>query len=380
MRLAVALAAALLVAACSQGRTRLRVEQNFGRNVPRCIAVVPLENLSLTSFGGVAMGELLAQELDRSRQFVALEPGGYRHLTQNLDVGGVISGNPEALQLLRKELGLEGVVVGTVSEYWYTDDPEVYRDKQPSVTFTARLLDTADGRLVWTATMSRTPGSGIGHLSLLSAVASEVAEDLVREIAEKFTPETSYRFNLNPLQSACKFEELVVSGQIPGRSVAAKPRATVSGSAAASAQPAPAAAEAGALSEAAKALVDRLQRGEPFVLRGVGFDFESHELTPESEAVLATVGELLRAYPDLSIAAIAHTDNMGDPDELQSLSLKYAETIRDVLMQKQGAAAPQIVVRGRGGAEPLLPNINRRNRQINRRIELQLVQAPGGGW
>jgi len=32
------------------------------------------------------------------------------------------------------------------------------------------------------------------------------------------------------------------------------------------------------------------------------------------------------------------------------------------------------------GAEPLLPNINRRNRQINRRVELQLATAPGGGW
>lgn len=352
--------------------------------MPRCIAVAPFENLSLTSFGGIAVSELLAQELERTRQFVVLEPGAYQHLTQNLNVIGAASADKNALAALKTELGLDGIVIGTVSEYWYTDDPEVYRDKQPSVTFSARMLDTSDGRMVWTATMSKTPGSGRSHLALLSSAGSDVAAELAQMLSEHFTPETSYRFNVSPQQSACKFEELMVAGKVPGQKQP-PPRAAMRDSEPASrgdtaAPPASLSQEPRELSEAAKALVERLKRGEPFVLRGVTFQPDSNALAPESDGVLATVGEIARSYPDLVVAIISHTDNMGEPADLEAQSLKQAETVRDVLIQKHGVAAAQLLVKGRGGAEPLLPNINRRNRQINRRVELQLATAPGGGW
>lgn len=375
MRRAMAIVAGFMVAGCSHGRFDVRVDPGFVEETPRCVAVIPLENFSLTSFAGIAVGELLSQALESTGQFVVLEPTAYQFLTRYLNVGGVVSGDPEALRQLRSELGIDAVVIGSVSEYWYTDDPEVYRDKQPSVALSVRMVDTASTRTLWRVTASRTPSSASSHIRMLTSVAADLTRDIAENLKQKL-PEGGWTADPDWRKPVCKFEQRLARQDVPGERP--QPAATPVVSAP---EKRPAATKAPVeLNADAKKLVERLKRGEPFVLRGVGFEYQTTDLKPSSNAALESLAQILQAWPDLVIEVIAHSDNAGDPDELQSLTLKQAEKIRAVLSSDYGIAPSQIVVRGRGGAEPLLPNINRRNRQINRRVEIRLVRAPAGGW
>lgn len=338
----------------SASSQRVEIQPAFGQESPRCIAVPPFENLSLTSLAGVGVAELLAAQLERSGHVSVLGPTAWAWAVAETGLDASDPERPEMLRALRRELGVQAVLVGTVAEYWYTDDPQLYRDKQPSVAFRVRMIETAGGRELWSARMSRTPSSMRSGITPVGRLADDMAADLVRKLWEK--PGST--------REACRFEARLTDGAVPGR----PPRPTRARHA-----PAP------ELSAPAAALAERLRAGEAFILRDVGFEYRGIGLRPGGDVELQPLAELLRGYPDLTIELIVHTDNVGEPEELLELTLRQAESLRAALVGL-GAASTQIVLEARGGDEPLLPNINRRNRQINRRVELRLLTPPSGGW
>lgn len=353
---------------CSQGRQRLRVQPEFTQAPPQCVAVLPLENLSLTSLAGMGFSELFAAELERTGKFAVLEPGAYRFVLDHVEAAHLEPTDPEMLEIFRERLGLDAVIVGSLTEYWYTDDPQVYRDKQPSVAFAARMIDTASGNTLWNATASRTPGALRSRIVMVSAVAADLVRGLVDDLMAKLGEPSQVTPPGTSSAAVCKFEEFLVanleSGARPPRQGDArrKPQKAVE------------------LSDGALELVNRLKRGEPFVFRGVGFEYRETTLADGSEKELEKLGNLLSAYPELVVKVIKHTDARGDPDELRNLTERQADAIRERLVEEYGVASEQVRIEGRGGDEPLLPNINRRNRQINRRVELELETPPAGGW
>lgn len=354
---------AALVVGCASGSLNVRNAPDLATREYRCVAVPPLENLSLTSFAGIGFGEVLAAELERRGRYAVLEPMAYQELARELGLGGRTADDAKVRQTLRTELGVDAVLSGTLSEYWYTDDAEVYRDKQPSVGVAFRLIDTRDGAVVWQARVSRTPAAFRGGIVLLSDVAAAIAADVVAALDANFAAPP--RRDASGIDSVCAFESrLVQDVPVPG----------------AAAAPVPAAATPATFDAAAQELIDRLKRGDSFVVRGLGFEYRQTTLREGSEEALAALGRVLAAYPSLTVRLTVHTDNQGDPEELRQLTLAQAEALRDLLLTRFGVGAGQLVLRGAGGDEPLLPNINRRNRQINRRVELQIETPPDGGW
>jgi outer membrane protein OmpA-like peptidoglycan-associated protein len=68
----------------------------------------------------------------------------------------------------------------------------------------------------------------------------------------------------------------------------------------------------------------------------------------------------------------SHTDNKGQPDELQTLTQERAQAIADKLMSV-GVDQNRIEVKGLGGSLPVSPNTTNVSRAKNRRVEVILV-------
>jgi len=108
----------------------------------------------------------------------------------------------------------------------------------------------------------------------------------------------------------------------------------------------------------------RFPLGEPLL-------FEPGSVEPPADAsrILAPIVDRLLRRPDLEVRIAGHTDNRGEPGELAELSRERAEAIRDVLV-KDGVPESQLSVQGFGADRPITPNVTRRGRAQNNRVEI----------
>lgn len=106
--------------------------------------------------------------------------------------------------------------------------------------------------------------------------------------------------------------------------------------------------------------------------RDIHFQTASAQLTDEGLLALKDVALVLLANPHFRMRVIGHTDDTGDPEFNQALSLERAEAVKKVLLQ-QGVEERQVETEGAGMSRPLLPNTSDINRQLNRRVEFRLL-------
>ena len=101
----------------------------------------------------------------------------------------------------------------------------------------------------------------------------------------------------------------------------------------------------------------------------VYFVFGRDELTAESIAQFDRIKAELAVRPAPEVVVIGHTDRVGAVAYNDALSLKRAETVRDVLV---GAGIPggQISTAGRGEREPAVPTTDEVAEPRNRRVEI----------
>ena len=105
-------------------------------------------------------------------------------------------------------------------------------------------------------------------------------------------------------------------------------------------------------------------------LEGVGFRYDSHELTDESHAILDRVAGILEQYPDLKLEVAGHADAQGDPAYNLWLSRERAETVRKYLIT-QGVKRDNLTARGYGAEQPVADNSTWEGLVRNRRVELR---------
>lgn len=345
---------------CAHGAVRVEAAPALAEAPLRCVAVAPFVRVGGLPEGGRSSAELAASLLERGGRVHVLEPAAWPWALEKLG-SEFRPADARDLQRFGERLGADAVLFGEVGSWGYSDDPQVYRDKQPHVALTLQLVRTADAAVLAKAEVSRRPSRQRGHIALLGQVGNDALAEALATMTGSLPAAGD---------EACLFERL--------------PR--MAGAAARSAAPAGPAAgvrEGGArptnLSEAAVVVAERLQRGAAVPLRAVSFEYRTLNLQPGADEELDTVAELLRGYADLGIAVVVHTDNVGEPSDLRAFTLRQAEIVREALLER-GAQVWQVAVEGLGGDEPILPNINRRNRQVNRRVELRLVVPPSGGW
>lgn len=108
-------------------------------------------------------------------------------------------------------------------------------------------------------------------------------------------------------------------------------------------------------------------------MEGVKFAANTAVLTEKSKQILNYIGDVLREYPEVKIRIEGHTDSTGMPEEDLSLSLNRAESVRNYLVRNLRISADALSISGFGGDKPIVPNINWRNRDKNRRVEIFVV-------
>jgi len=117
-------------------------------------------------------------------------------------------------------------------------------------------------------------------------------------------------------------------------------------------------------------LAKALDANGSVTIHGILFDTGKATIRPDSEKVLATIGELLKANAALKLEIQGHTDNVGAKAANQTLSQQRADAVRQYLITKFGIAAARLTAAGFGDTKPVGPNTTEDGRAQNRRVEL----------
>lgn len=113
--------------------------------------------------------------------------------------------------------------------------------------------------------------------------------------------------------------------------------------------------------------------GEKGTLASVRFERTKAVLLPESFAELDRLVAVMKANPTLEIQLNGHTDNQGDPALNQRLSEQRVQTVTAYLTRR-GIGAGRLTGKGFGGTQPIAPNDAEPTRQLNRRVEVEVVK------
>ncbi len=121
-------------------------------------------------------------------------------------------------------------------------------------------------------------------------------------------------------------------------------------------------------------LGDNSATGVPrtFVFDHLNFVSGSTELTPDSNKTVTDLAQVLKAYPNAQVQLSGFTDNTGDPQDNQTLSLNRASAVKAMLVG-DGVAAQRISTQGYGQERPIASNDTEQGRAQNRRTELTVT-------
>jgi len=103
------------------------------------------------------------------------------------------------------------------------------------------------------------------------------------------------------------------------------------------------------------------------------FNVDSDVLKAGAVEKLASLGDILAKYPNNQIEVRGYTDATGSQKYNEALSLRRAESVRKVLMER-GVAQSQMMAIGMGKTEPVATNMTPEGRAKNRRVELHIAQ------
>jgi len=101
------------------------------------------------------------------------------------------------------------------------------------------------------------------------------------------------------------------------------------------------------------------------------FHTDSAVLKPEAVEQIAKLGDILAKYPDDRIRVQGHTDSTGSVAHNEELSMRRAQSVREVLVSR-GVKPSQMLVEGIGEARPIADNRTAAGRAQNRRVELHI--------
>jgi hypothetical protein len=106
------------------------------------------------------------------------------------------------------------------------------------------------------------------------------------------------------------------------------------------------------------------------VIHGINFAFDSAEIRPESEPVLAELANGLSAETRAKIVIEGHTSSEGTDEYNLKLSERRSQAVVADLV-KRGIAASRLSAIGRGESQPIATNADESGRAMNRRVEIE---------
>ncbi|HEU5162469.1 MAG TPA: OmpA family protein [Thermoanaerobaculia bacterium] len=102
------------------------------------------------------------------------------------------------------------------------------------------------------------------------------------------------------------------------------------------------------------------------------FDYDSYELRPDARATLSELAAVFARYPETRLLVEGHTDASGSEAYNQLLSERRAESVSNDLIER-GVDRARIEMHGYGKSRPVADNATPEGRQLNRRVEIQVI-------
>lgn len=120
--------------------------------------------------------------------------------------------------------------------------------------------------------------------------------------------------------------------------------------------------------------VEKTEEGVTIRIENIQFGPESAVLLATEIPKLATIAQILKAYPDRDILVAGHTALAGTAEGRLRLSKQRAQAVADYLI-KQGVRSPeQVTTAGYGAEFPIAPNDTEANMSRNRRVEITILE------
>lgn len=119
--------------------------------------------------------------------------------------------------------------------------------------------------------------------------------------------------------------------------------------------------------------VFEVKQGNKFVLKRVLFVQSKAEFLPGSYVELDQLVSTLIQNPNVYIEVTGHTDNQGNRDLNLKLSEERALKVKDYLISRS-IDPKRISFKGYGPDKPISPNNTEENRQLNRRVEFEIIK------
>ncbi len=107
-------------------------------------------------------------------------------------------------------------------------------------------------------------------------------------------------------------------------------------------------------------------------LHGVTFEFDKDRLTADAKTILEQGVEILTKYPDMQVQVAGHTDSVGSDDYNLALSKRRAAAVVEYFVAN-GVGESQLSSEGYGESEPIATNDTAEGRELNRRVELRVL-------
>ena len=114
--------------------------------------------------------------------------------------------------------------------------------------------------------------------------------------------------------------------------------------------------------------------GDTVVLHGVNFEFNKATLTLNAKSLLDKVADALVARPDIKVEVDGHTDGKGSDDYNLKLSDSRAKSVVSYL-SAHGIAKDRMSAKGFGKSMPIADNTTDEGREVNRRVELKVIES-----
>ncbi len=126
--------------------------------------------------------------------------------------------------------------------------------------------------------------------------------------------------------------------------------------------------------ETAKEISLRITIDGRVAIYGVQFETGSTAILPGSEGTLEAIAGMMADLPDLNVAVVGHTDNVGGYESNLDLSKRRADAVVAELVNTFGIDGTRLFAAGASFLAPMTSNETEEGRTLNRRVEL--VRAP----
>jgi TolB-like protein len=118
----------------------------------KTLAILPFNNYSGTEDAGKQVTDAFLVEFLKKPFFNVVEPGQVDGVMRDERIRSSDQINYATAKFFKDKLAADYVLIGAVNEYTYQKKGE---SETPLVGFSARILDTSNGQIIWAATHSR---------------------------------------------------------------------------------------------------------------------------------------------------------------------------------------------------------------------------------